>query len=180
MKALLGAALFGAFLLAPFFIFAPFVDNGSGLAVCLALFVKGFCSIMITFSAVSSLSSSDFHDALAASFLPAPVSVITAQIERRTACAIDDAECAAKAIALRSGKAGARAAMAVAANAPGAWLRRTLINAESAANAMEMRGYGERLPRFSARKMDAKDATLIAFAVFILAVAVGLRIWSPL
>lgn len=176
VKALLGASLFGALLLAPFFLFAPFVEDGLGPAVCAAIFIKGFCSVMVSFAAVSSLSAGDFHDALAASFLPAPAAVITAQIERRTACALDDAECVAKAIALRSGKAGARAAIAAAANAPAAWLRRTLINAESAAMAMEMRGYGERLPRFSDRKTNAKDAAMTALFALLLAAAAAVRI----
>jgi len=174
--------ILGLVVLLPYFLLAPFIDPGRGvathtppLAIVAGLFVRGMTGLLASVATVAVLSASDLREGLVRLPVPSLVSAILLQIVHQTAMLAYETHRVSSAISVRAASAGAGTAWRMLASLPRVWLPRIVCRAERVAAAMEIRGFCEgdlegREP-IRVRLLDGVALALVA-AALVLAVAV--------
>ena len=167
-------AVFGLIFFTPFFLITPWVKTSSlslpllqrftdweAVTVPFRVFSRGFASLLIFSATASSMTLSEFYQALAGLPLPSSVVLLVSQIIQQTQLLHRESVRVSRAMALRGASSGLRAALLMVRHAPFAWLHRIIAKADRVSRAMELRGYGDILPEFDRQAMVLNDCLML-------------------
>lgn len=178
---------YGVLIFGPIFLLAPFIHPGPAFSASAELaavseslrtpwviFSKGIAGLLVAAATVSVLPLSDLYDGLARLPLPRLVVIILVQVVHQAKLLFDQTGKMAQAIALRKGSSGVKTGLFILRTIPSIWLPRMLFKAERVAAAMDLRGYGNTIPRFDSRALGLLDwigilvtGLLAGFIIFI-------------
>lgn len=167
-------AVFGLIFFTPFFLLTPWVYTASrslpllqrftdweAVSVPFRIFSKGFASLLIFSATASSLTLSEFYQALASLPLPSSVVLLVSQIVQQTELLHGESVRVSRAMAVRGATSGLRTGLLMLRHAPSAWLHRIIARADRVSQAMELRGYGDILPEFDRQAMIWNDYLML-------------------
>lgn len=165
---------YGIVIFGPIFLFAPFIQPdpafsadtelalvSESLRTPWLIFSKGIAGILVAAAIVSVLTLSDLYDGLARLPLPRLVVIILVQVVHQAKLLFEQTGRIARAAALRSGSSRLKTGLFLLRTIPSIWLPRILFKAERVAAAMDLRGYGNTVPRFDSRSLGWRDWTSI-------------------
>jgi energy-coupling factor transporter transmembrane protein EcfT len=171
-------AVFGLVFFTPFFLLTPWVETASrsmpllqrftdwgAVSVPFRIFSKGFASLLIFSATASSLTLSEFYQALACLPLPSSVILLVSQIVQQTELLHRESVRVSQAMAVRGAASGLRAGLLMVRHAPSAWLHGIIAKADRVSQAMELRGYGSILPEFDRQAMTRQDYLMLMIAL---------------
>ena len=163
-------AALGLIFFTPFFLITPWVGTSSfslpllqrltnweAVTIPFRVFSRGFASLLIFSATASSMTLSEFYQALAGLPLPSSVVLLVSQIIQQTELLHRESVRVSQAMAVRGGSSGLRTALLMVRHAPSAWLHRIITKANRVSRAMELRGYGDILPEFDRQAMVRND-----------------------
>ena len=179
------AGLLGLAALLPYFLVVALLARGSAstdtreaMVMAAGLLVRGLCCLLVSVATITTLRASELRAALVALPVPGTAAAILLQIIHQTATLAYETRRVASAIAIRGASRSGLAAWRLLSSLPRVWLPRIVQRADRTAAAMELRGYCE--PSAEHReKMRRVDATAVAVALSVLALAIATRWWSP-
>lgn len=176
---LLGLAFF-----LPYFLLTPLIYYGQPLdrsswttawAIPWRVFCRGYCTLIISVSTLTTLCLTDFHRGLWRLPLPAPLVAIVAQILQQVGTLLHESRQIATAMAFRGAAGRGVAVWRLVRGLPRVWLPRVACRAERVALAMAWRNYGgSRMDLDPAPWRRAEVLTLTGVAGWIL-LAIYLR-----
>ena len=172
---LLSLVLFLPYL--PLAYFASDTSRGS-IALAWSLLARGAGALLISLAAASTLSTSDFREAVLGLPLPKVVKEIVVQILHQTAGLAGETQRIAQAMAVRGATERRSSSWRVLRALPQAWLPRVVERAERVGLAMELRGYCEANTTFVAEQpWSAPDLVALVLGAAAVALALATR-WT--
>jgi len=170
--------VFGLIFFTPFFLLTPWVETASrslpllqrftdweAVSVPFRIFSKGFASLLIFSATASSLTLSEFYQALSGLPLPSSVVLLVSQIVQQTELLHRESVRVSRAMAVRGAASGLRTGLLMVRHAPSAWLHGIIAKADRVSQAMELRGYGSILPEFDRQAMMRKDYLVLTIGL---------------
>jgi len=181
--------VFGLIFFTPFFLLTPWVETASrslpllqrftnweAVSVPLRIFSKGFASLLLFSATASSLTLSEFYQALASLPLPSSVVLLVSQIVQQTELLHGESVRVSQAMAVRGAVSGLRTGLLMVRHAPSAWLHGMIAKADRVSQAMELRGYGSMLPRFDQQTLRWDDYLVLTIGLLWPLAAVLIRL----
>ena len=153
-KHLLMVLMAGIVLFGPVFLLSPLIaaegaaspkllamPDSAALLVSFNVFFKGIAGVLVTTTAVASMTERDLYNAIHRMPLPATVRAIVANIVVQTVALLRETRNIIQALTLRGAQDGWRASWLVATSLPRVWFPRIIQRAERNAMAMDLRGF---------------------------------------
>ena len=172
VPALLRLGAIGLVLFAPFFVLTPWIDAAGTSSQCIfaskpicvpwRIFIKGTSSMLVATATMSTLSFSDFYEAVLSLPLPRLVKHLLVQIIHQTRLLYQETSRIAQAISVRGASRGWRTGFFALKSLPSVWLPRIINRAERVGAAMELRGYGGLLPSFENKPLSSREFVVLA------------------
>lgn len=137
---------------------------------------RGFSGMLVCVCVACTLTITDIRDGLMRLGVPWTITTIVVQILQQTTVLVQETKSIAAAMALRTGGARGTTMLQVAVSLPKVWLPRVIVRAHRVADAMELRGYCEALPKEYLRERTThantvNTANVAAFSMALIAVA---------
>jgi len=179
-RVLRSALLLGTALFLPFVLLTPWLEAGVGslgrATAPWTIFLRGSSCLVVSLTAASTLSASDFREALLRLPAPAMVTAIVIQIVHQVPILVDETRRIGAAMAVRAATGRGAPSWHTIRALPLVWLPRVLERADRVAAAMALRGYCESSGSFrQERHLAFRDGAGLALAALVLASAVALR-----
>ena len=146
------------------------------LLVTFNVFFKGIAGVLITTTAVASMTESGLYNAIHRMPLPHTLRAITAVIVVQTGALVRETHSIIRALTLRGATGGWRASWLAATSLPQVWLPRVIRRAERNAMAMEIRGFDGFLPPQPRNPANAASRLMVAGCGLAVAAAILLRL----
>lgn len=162
--------VYGLVTFIPFFLLVPWIHPGPAFSavpdgglmlesfrIPWMIFTKGMATLFLAAATISALTLSDFYNSLARLPLPRLVVILIVQIAHQAGLLFDETRRIAQAMALRGATSSWKTSLLMVRSIPKVWLPRIMFRAERVAAAMEMRQYGDTVPRFDSRTLSVGD-----------------------
>ena len=152
------------------------LPTSRSLLVTFNVFFKGIAGVLITTTAVASMTESGLYNAIHRMPLPRTLRAVAAVIVVQTGALVRETHSIVRALTLRGATGGWRASRLTAAALPAVWLPRVIRRAERNAMAMEIRDFDGFLPPQPRRPLTAASRFAVAACGLAVIGAVLLRL----